>query len=540
MLAEQLAQIKKALDELQESIKSVLDDVSVLKEQNALRENVERLEGFEESFQHAEDVSEKARRRSAAGDDSRRRSSIGTRSFAQLLHEELAGGVNLEGVEDAETEKMYREKTKSVAMTATEHGGEQELHEDFMDDLETAFQLNGMSQIVDEDEEAWVAFASDENNRAKVVYMSKVMIATLQAKARKGTVVSAYKDFKRGNKQDARGMYLAVKFAYHKTSSRLTKQSLKRRLEKIEMPSPLTLEKLTAFWHKCTVVINLLSGVKDTKTGEVRPLDDEEKVELMQKKFTDPQLEMSKGDRTWQKRFDRQDDLYAETGTGWTLDSLKTIIEREVGDDDAAEGAVHAQTMTGSRNCYTCGGAGHYSSGCPKRTCHKCGETGHLMKDCPQKAEGAKAEGTKDKLSQYNKARDEQFKMFEQWSKLQETQQGKNTSQQGKSNAQQSSSYDSDDDVPWHVGLERYVLEQERAEAEAAKSKGKKKGNCKAQRLAADENREAERSKAAEAKGPPQEWDDNMQEKIALAQFDLNNMKLKDPEGEYELIDFLQ
>ena len=188
----ELAQILETVLQMQESIKSVVDDVSVLKEQNALRENVERLEGFEESFQHAEDVSEKARRRSAAGDDSRRRSSIGTRSFAQLLHEELAGGVNLGGVEDAETEKMYREKTKSVAMTATEHGGEQELHEDFMDDLETAFQLNGMSQIVDEDEEAWVAFASDENNRAKVVYMSKVMIATLQAKARKGTVVSAY------------------------------------------------------------------------------------------------------------------------------------------------------------------------------------------------------------------------------------------------------------------------------------------------------------------------------------------------------------
>lgn len=105
---------------------------------------MERLEGFEESFQHAEDVSEKARRRSAAGDDSRCRSSIGTRSFAQLLHEELAGGVNLEGVEDAETEKMYREKTKSVAMTATEHGGEQELQ---MQQLEELQMLQRMEEL---------------------------------------------------------------------------------------------------------------------------------------------------------------------------------------------------------------------------------------------------------------------------------------------------------------------------------------------------------------------------------------------------------
>ena len=130
--------------------------------------------------------------------------------------------------------------------------------------------------------------------------------------------------------------------------------------------------------------------------------------------------------------------------------------------------------------------------------------------------------------------------MFEEWQKKSEVKKG--------NNKQQTEPWEVPDDQPWHVGLAEHVRQLEEQELArknivAESRSGQKKGQCKEQRVAADnafEAAEVARMKMVEEKGPPKEWDDDMQERMALAQFDLRNMKERDPDGEYSVMDFLK
>ena len=512
------------------------DRLDSLERADAERVETAKLEGYEESFDRAD-----ALQQSQIGNESRR-STMNGKSHAQALHDEMEKlRANMPTKATRETMKTFQEAFKAVKLTATAHTGEEENHASWIKDITVAFELNEMTVIVDDNEQAWYDFCTKEENEQDVIVMEKTMKATLHLTLKKGSAFTEYEDFEKGNKRDARGMFLAARDAYDKSNSTLTRKVLKKKLEDMKWTAET---KLDEFYHKFTVVVDLIGKVKGTD-GKTKPMEPEDQTEAFKKKFTDGQRELSSEMQTWHAVFANADLIGAQTDTELTLKQLKSLISLRLDDGmEVQTGAVmqhsgHLTNNGGSRYSGECWNKGckelHPFELCTKPlVCDRCGKDGHVGRKCPER--------TKETLSRFNTARDAQYKMFEQWSKQQETQQGKN-------NAQQSTSYDSDDDVPWHIGIpdtdgvmQGVEIKEQRAAAEAAKlkGKGKKKGNCKAQRRAAEENREAERSKAAEAKGPPKEWDGNMQERIALAQFDLNNMKLKDPDGEYELIDFLE
>ena len=133
-------------------------------------------------------------------------------------------------------------------------------HEDHMDELETAFSVNDIDEIITMNEKDWYDYSAKEENAVKVAVMQKVMIAILQSTLKKGIESTAYKDFKRERKKDARGMYLAVRDAYHKTNSTLTRKDLKGQLGVMKWGPE---SKLDHFYLKFMTIVKLLGALKD-------------------------------------------------------------------------------------------------------------------------------------------------------------------------------------------------------------------------------------------------------------------------------------
>ena len=545
-MEEQLAQIANALDELRKMTLDMSERLQLVEQANAERIETAKLEGFEKSFERAD-----ALQQSLLGGKGRsRRSSMDGKSHAQDLHEEmeeLRSGTPPVPV-TPEMMKSFQYGFKAALLTASIHTGKEEDHDVWTKDLVEAFEINEMSEITDDDEKTWYDYSTAKENAEGTVIQEKTMRAMLHATLKKGTAFTEYQDAKGVNKRDARGMFLAARDAYDKQNSTLTRTVLKKRLDDMKWDSESTID---SFYHKFTVVVNLIKRVKGAD-GKAKPMEVEGQIAAFKKKFTESQKDMSSEQQSWRIAFASADLTCAQTNTELTMKQLKSLISLQL--DDGMEvntGKVLQQkgynTTRGGYKGGNCFNKGcfeqHAYQDCTKEiVCWKCDKPGHVGPYCPtgRGYQKESEEPKKTKTEEFNKARDEQFKLFEEWQKKSEVKKGKNN--------QQTEPWEVPDDQPWHVGLAEHVRQLEEQELArksivAESRSGQKKGQCKEQRVAADnafEAAEVARMKMVEEKGPPKEWDDDMQERMALAQFDLRNMKERDPDGEYSVMDFLK
>ena len=189
----ELAQIMAALLGQSQLLLDMIERIQELGQRNAEDRASERLDEFEDSFARAGALQE-AIETEDGNVSSRRRSSMDDKSHAQMKHGEYEELRSKEGsdidIDASEVDKTFQSKNAQN-------------HEDHMGDLETAFSVN--------DIDGWCDYSTKQENAVKVAVMQKVMI----------------EDFKRERKKDAGGMYLAVRDAYHKTNSTLTRKDLK-------------------------------------------------------------------------------------------------------------------------------------------------------------------------------------------------------------------------------------------------------------------------------------------------------------------------
>ena len=333
---------------------------------------------------------------------------------------------------------------KAVTLTVTSHLGDENAqnHEDYMDDLETAFSVNDIDEIITMNEKDWYDYSAKQENAVKVAVMQKVMIAILQSTLKKGMASTAYKDFKRERKKDARGMYLAVRDAYHKTNSTLTRKDLKGQLGVMKWGPESQLDQ---FYLKFMTIVKLLGALKDIH-GKTKPIDQEDQAERFQKYFTDSQSEMPPSEQSWKLAFESADMMCARTNTELSMAELKSMISTRLdsGMEVEADGRVsqHTGKKTQFGECHNCGSKDHYIANCPAALlCAKCGKKGHTANHC---------RGGRSKEDH------QQFNEFMEWKKQQSASRDEagSLSKDGKSNKQLATSpVDSvvkyNDQAPW-------------------------------------------------------------------------------------------
>merc|ERR1719162_1624095 len=121
------------------------------------------------------------------------------KSHAQALHDEMEKlRTNMPTKATRETMKTFQEAFKAVKLTATAHTGEEENHASWIKDITVAFELNEMTVIVDDNEQAWYDFCTKEENEQDVIVMEKTMKATLHLTLKKGSAFTEYEDFEKG------------------------------------------------------------------------------------------------------------------------------------------------------------------------------------------------------------------------------------------------------------------------------------------------------------------------------------------------------
>jgi hypothetical protein len=318
-------------------------------------------------------------------DDGKSHSQIEHGEFKEFRAAEMAGKSTADA---AIVDTRFQSKLKLVSLARIEHKGEAESHDDYLDDLHTAFEVNDLEEIISAEEKDWIDYSIQEENKENVAVMSKVMIALLQASIKKGTVFTAYKDYKKDNKKDARGMYLAVRDAYQKTNSKLTRKDLKKQLSDMQWTAE---SKIDEFYHRYMAIVELLSKVKDVN-GKMKPIDEEDRVERFQKYFTDYQQSNPDSEQSWRIAFDSADMMCAKTNTELTMKEVKAMIATRL-DTGGVEATGSIRQQTGGRYqggngknrkgpCWNCNGP-HMLSDCPdEKKCTACGKNGHVAQYC--------------------------------------------------------------------------------------------------------------------------------------------------------------
>lgn len=524
-----LAQMMKALDAHGKLLLDMGSRLQELEKLGAERANIEKLDEFDQSFERA-DAFEKAMNES--GNVSSRRSSMDGKSHAQLQHEEYeelrSKGRKAFTIDASEVGKKFQSNLKTVLLTVTAHKGTREDHDEYMDDLETALDISDLDKIYSSSEKEWYEFSLQEENAVAVEVMSKVMIAVFQSSLKKGEAATAYMDYKRERKKDARGMYLAVRDAYHKSSSTLTRIDLNSRLDAMEWGPEA---KLGTFYHRFITIVNLIGKLKDAD-GNLQPMYVPDQVARFQKYFKDSQKDMPAAEQAWRLAFESTSMMCAQTCSELTMNDLKAVISTrldgggmEIGgrvSQQTGKATAHGGVPNGKYACHNCGSHDHFLAQCPTPlSCKNCGKTGHTAQICRYKGE------PKDK----DKG---QWERFLKWEKDQAKAEGKSNQQVATEEAD-AEEEEKEDYAPWHVGVADYVRRQEAAEAEMKqKSKGRKQGKQKAQTGTVFRDTQCEEW---DLQGQMDEWNKREEDARKLA-FDIGRQKMIEESEAQELAEW--
>ena len=230
--------------------------------------------------------------------------------------------------------------------------------------------LNGCSAIIDESEAAWMQFYKTNKQQARE--MSKVMIGIFERTLSKGKVYDKYSDL--GNINDGRGAYLAVRDAYHSSSSKVTAGLCKDKIKSMVWPNadgnfnPF----LAEFKQTCASMDDL----KD-KNGNSIKLTQSQRVEYLEDIFKQSQRGLPVGEQFWSREFINAQRDADKSGDDFTVDDLANVItpilesQLQAG---PAEGKVFQQTGRPSK----VRDATHI-------ICHKCLKKGHYADECRNK-----------------------------------------------------------------------------------------------------------------------------------------------------------